>query len=118
MEDTKLTEYKADTWYWFTHKHEGNVWYPIFYDGQEFVLDGERINSNKLQGLNIEKSIMPGAPTCTPNERKFLDRVKEIGELSPKGNILFPDVKDHGKPYIHRDLFKGINLSEILGKKE
>jgi len=57
------------------------------------------------------RQIMP--PTCTPNERKFLDEIKEKGRKSILDRIFF--IGDEG--LLDQSEFDS-NLSELMEKKE
>lgn len=47
-------------WYWVTHPHEGDVWYPVFVDNEgKYVMAGEYQNKHELDQLIWEKAIMP-----------------------------------------------------------
>jgi hypothetical protein len=53
-------------------------------------------------------------PTCTPNERKFLDRIKEIGAwIDPEDTSTFGEI-DLPNGYIELMDFPDINLKELV----
>jgi len=97
-----MDELEKDSWYYFTLPSEGDTWYPVWIsDNNECVLDGKRIKLTKLEGMIFEKAVMPKAPTCTANERKFLDEIREKGEWASSHGAIW---LDNGSEIFQSDL--------------
>lgn len=62
--------------------------------------------------LSLLKAIMP--PTCTPNERAFLDEIREKGNYreSMGGGVI-----NFNRSLLHQDDFAKCNLQELVEKK-
>ena len=91
----KLTEFEENTLQLVEKYKEIKCYYQI-----DFVSD--------------LRKIMP--PTCTPNERKFLDEVKEKGEYEQNGSFYFYGKINMGHDgYINQAGFNA-NLPELLEK--
>ncbi len=60
MEATYYTDLENNTWYWYTHYTEGDIFHPIFVrvDGK-VLLDNKLIDKEKLKGLDFYKASMP-----------------------------------------------------------
>lgn len=102
MEDRKLTEFEKP----------GNRDELLF----EINLMADRMfvgNISKFQFSEILRQIMP--PTCSPNERKFLDRIKEIGYVSVSGLNLENETM---LAILNKAMFPDVNLSELVEKKD
>ena len=58
-------------------------------------------------------------PSCTPTERKFLDRLKRISTVDSQGDIICPRKNEYQKYniYIDSELFYGISLKEIVNEQ-
>lgn len=54
---------------------------------------------------------------CTENERKFLDRIKEIGQYNPPGTFYNPPNLCIGSSYCEEIDFPGIDLQNLVEKK-
>lgn len=103
MEDNKLTEFEA--------KMIHIVMYNKYGHGSNFNTEGF---------ISDLRQIMP--PTCTPNERKFLDEIKERGKLIDSMGCLViqklnPDSHEQTGFLFQSDFTKS-NLSELVEKKE
>ena len=51
-------------------------------------------------------------PTCTPNERKFLDRIRQIAFVDDNGHLRIPRLSEYETNH-----FPDVNLSELVNKK-
>jgi hypothetical protein len=91
MEDNKLTEFEKKL-YAIAHRT------ILIGSKDDFIAD--------------LRQIMP--PTCTPNERKFLDRVREIGELVDYGDENLTDVIIFPTGKLDCIDFPGVNLKELV----
>lgn len=98
MEDNKLTEFDQE-------KFELDI---LRFISKHTDTGGCFYHSDFLTDL---RQIMP--PTCSTNERKFLDRVKEIGELDTELGILRIGESSH----LYEDDFK-FNLQDLVKKKD
>lgn len=53
-------KYNVGHWYWFTHPQEGDVWYPVFIQSEEyFMMDGEHHPIKNLDQAVVVKAVMP-----------------------------------------------------------
>ena len=51
---------EKDTWYWVSHPHEGDIFYPVHsVDGVYVLMDEKHYKSEDLDGLIINKAVMP-----------------------------------------------------------
>jgi len=54
-------DFKVQTWYWFSHPHEGDLFYPMLYVGEGIArVDGVETNIEKqMKGLLFHEAEMP-----------------------------------------------------------
>lgn len=51
---------KHGTWYWLSHPHEGDVFYPAYIvDDVYMVVDGETISINENKDATYDEAVMP-----------------------------------------------------------
>jgi len=53
---------EENTWYWISHPHEGDIFYPIKSIGMNIViLDGARVHKDTIGDVHWHKAVMPDA---------------------------------------------------------
>jgi hypothetical protein len=58
--EVMIKDLQPETWYWYTHYTESDVFYPIFIQNKVYALiDGEGVLISRLEGLTFYKAIMP-----------------------------------------------------------
>ncbi|MBL4869808.1 MAG: hypothetical protein JKX72_02515 [Robiginitomaculum sp.] len=51
---------ELNSWYWVTHPHEGDVWYPVFVDNEGgYVMAGQVEDKKMMDQLTWQKAVMP-----------------------------------------------------------
>ena len=51
---------EKNCWYWVTHPHEGDVWYPVFVDNEGgYVMAGTIEDKAMMDQLTWAKAVMP-----------------------------------------------------------
>ncbi len=54
---------ERDTWYWISHPQEGDIFWPIYVNGDgQYFMDGKKlglVESTQLEDLTWDKAVMP-----------------------------------------------------------
>jgi hypothetical protein len=51
---------KNQTWYWMSHPHEGDIFYPVFILNDKYLmLDGEPCEISNNTGAIFDAAVMP-----------------------------------------------------------
>lgn len=51
---------EKNKWFWVTHPHEGDVWYPVFVNNQgDYIMAGNNEDKAMLDRLTWEIATMP-----------------------------------------------------------
>jgi len=82
---------------------------------EEYFLDDNHTDEKLFHAI---RQIMP--PTCTPNQRKFLDIIERDGMLDGDDNLRIPDAfnESWGATEINAKDFPDVNLSELVEGEE
>jgi hypothetical protein len=73
-------------------------------------------NKGAIGFIQELRNIMP--PTCTLNERKFLDEIKIRGYLNDFQDLIISEPKDYAFSALRKKDFLDIDFKELVEKKD
>lgn len=57
---TSKTELEHQAWYWISHPHEGDTFYPVYViDGTYLKMEGKHYRLDEIQGATFNKAVLP-----------------------------------------------------------
>jgi len=60
MTEVSINDLENATWYWYTHHSEGDVFHPVFVQGDGIlIMDAKEHSIGLFKGLTFYKAIMP-----------------------------------------------------------
>lgn len=60
MKEVSINDLENDTWYWYTVHSEGDVFHPVFIQGNGIlIMDAKEYSIGSFKGLTFYKAIMP-----------------------------------------------------------